>query len=680
MKHSIVAVALAFILALLMANQPCIGAEEPELTAEQIAQRQKKLWKQAGDYLQQRDYGQAALYYNHFHKTYPDHDQAQEALWQAASLYLRLARTEPKVDYSKALSLLQKYIIAYPTSERVPTAYLAMADSYYASAQFRDANNYYTLFLEDYPKHPQRDRCRYRRAKARVRINKLQEAREDYALLSLSSKRISQLRGQAGLGHIYFARGEWHNALGILLRVQHHNPDYHIHDPEILEHLGIASIRVGSTKEGRRFLLHYLNITDPSKVDIAILFELAESFMADGKVETARRLYQRTIKLGREQQKEVILSHFRLAQFKAAKFDTMSKAQRQAFIARKGDNVFQTVLDDLYTDPVAQEARFALFERYLERQENDAALAMGKAYLRYQTSPAETATIRQELGKIMITMLEPLLAEGKYDQVRQLYVDEHVAISGYPHASLLTMIGSAYAAQGLYQQASVIYYRAMALEMNDQEKADLYRKRATTYLANNDVQAAQRLLKYLRQIYQQKKEISWVNWLSARLRLLQKRPADAINFLQMALEGKDEPEQRTIYAEDLLELLISHDLDRLQRLLASLKQQGWFPAEKIQHWYNRLGQAHLLQEQEKEAIQAFQQALAVDLPEDSPAAQTSHLLLGDLFSKQQRYSEALAHFNKASNGPTEETSQHAKLRLEQARLNSAMDQVQGILQ
>lgn len=660
----------------------CLWAKDTPhqpLSAAEVAKRQEKVWQQAQDFLKQGDTGQAALYFGHYAKTYPDQPRAKQALWQAATLFSLEANNASAPDFATAQDLYQRFILAFPSAQEIPAAYLGLANNYFSMAYFREANNYYTLFLKKYSGHPQADMARWQRARSRIRIHKLQQAREDYALLSLSHDPIFALRGQAGLGHIYFAKGEWHNSLGILLRILHHNPDYYIYDPEILEALGIASLRVGNIKEGRRYLLHYINIANQAKIEPAILFELAESFMAQGKTKLAIPFYHRLLKQNSAQHKLVILSRFRLAQVKASQLDAMSKTKRASFIAQKGDHIFQTVLDDLYTDPLAQEARLALFHRYLDRQEYDAAYGMGKAYLRYKTQESAAKEIKNWLGKLLLKKIEPLLAAKKYQQIRTIYEQEYKSIATYPRGSLLIIIGTAFAADGLYDQASIIYYRAMALAMTPAEKDDLYRKRAKTYLANNDLRAAQRLLKFLRQVYQGKPLLCEINWLSGQLREAQQRPENALTFYKMAVEAGEKSSNRRRYAQDYLRLLLATSPPDSARQLAWFKKKQWLSPQDIQQWYSQIGDTLLLANNKAAALSAYRQALAADLPEESAVAQASHLHLGDLLAIQGNKSEALAHFRKAARGPVATITNQAKIRLTQGEITADLKKVKGIL-
>jgi hypothetical protein len=105
------------------------------------------------------------------------------------------------------------------------------------------------------------------------------------------------------------------------------------------------------------------------------------------------------------------------------------------------------VLDRLYSDPLAQEARYALFKRYLERQEWDLAYNIGTAYLRYKTMAKKQLVVEQELADILIAKIGKLLDAEKYQDVRFLYEKEFPTIAACKKADLLMLIGSAYEAE-----------------------------------------------------------------------------------------------------------------------------------------------------------------------------------------------------------------------------------------
>jgi tetratricopeptide (TPR) repeat protein len=644
----------------------CAEAEDVggRISPAQVAQ-QEKLWAEAEAFLVAEDNDQAALYFKHYWKTYPQAPRAAEALWQAAFLCKQQALRAENPDWSKVKDLFYVYIVDFPDSPRIPAAYAEVGDSYFYMGFYREAQNYYVLFLKQYPKHEATNQVLYMRARSFLHVGKFSQASDDFATLQLSRDREFRLRGEAGQAYVHFFKGEWHDALGIFKRIHRQNPDYYLIVPEILRDMGIAAIRVGDIQEGRDYILHYINIGENALVDDGAYFEVAESFLQEGVLDGARVFYEFVVAKTRPHDKYAILSKFRLAQFGATNLDTMSEKERLAFFKKNGDKPFQEVLDTLYDNPLAQDARYSLFERYVGRQEWERAYNLGKSYLRYKpTTAKEQAVVEEELGKILVGWITTLLASEKYTEVRVLYEKEFPVIAAYKKADLLMLIGDAYAQQTLYDQASVIYYRALAQEIDDEQKVILYFKRAEVYLANNDLQSAQRLLKYLRRLYQNQPAIAEVNWLSARLRTLQKRPADALEFYKMAVESGAKQDKKGVYAADYLRQLFAlNDLERVADLIAMFHGQQWLPTQQIQYWYGRLGVELTRDGKNEAAAGLYQRALAEGLPETSAEAQPIHLHLADLLMVQKKYQEALGHYRLAQGGQDKIIAQLAETRL-----------------
>ncbi|PLX49633.1 MAG: hypothetical protein C0613_07045 [Desulfobulbaceae bacterium] len=652
----------------------------PGTTIPEQAAGQEKLWNEARAFAETDDMAKAALYFHHYWKTFPDSPRAAEALWRAASLYKDQALSAESPDWMRVMELFHAYIVDFPDSPRVSDAYFEVGNSYFYMGFFREARNYYTLFLQQYPEHDEIMQVRYLRGRALLHVGKFSRAREDFAILQRSKDRLYRLRGEAGQAYVHLFKGEWHDALGIFKRIINHNPDYYLVAPEILRDMGVASIRVGNVEEGRAQLLHYLNIGPRAQADNEAYFEVAESYLLQGLIDNARVFYELVVERSNPDDRYAILSTFRLAQYKAVNLDTMSEKQRLAFFKENGDKPFQEVLDRLYGDPLAQEARYSLLQRYLERRQWDLAYNLGKSYLRYEGPEKERDEVVDELGAILVARISKLLDEGRYDEVRALYEREYPTIAAYKKAELLMLIGQAYERETLYDQASVIYYRALGLEMDDQRKKELYFRRAEVYLANQDLKSAQRLLKYLRRLYQEEAAIAEVNWLSGRLRQQQERPEDALEFYKMAVESAGQGERRGVYADSYLRQLFSlGQLDRVADLVAMFHAGEWLPAEEIQYWYGRLGLGLAGQGRQAAAIAAYNRALTDALPEKSAEAQPIHLHLGDLLVNQRRYEEAVKHYRLAKDGQDDRLARMAEARLNENRIRETMADVDAML-
>jgi tetratricopeptide (TPR) repeat protein len=672
----------ALALALLVGAAP-VRAAEPSLPAvghSEPSAPQARLWAEAEAFVATGNVEQAALYFRHYWRTYPQSPRAAEALWQAAQLSKQQALAAVDPDWSRVRELFQAYIVDYATSPLIAEAYAEMGDTYFHMGFYREAQNYYNLFLKHYPNHGAASRVLHMRARTHLHVGRFSQASEDFAVLRQSKDRDFRLKGEAGLAYVHFFQGQWHDALGIFKKMHRQNPDYYLLAPETLRDMGVALIRVGSVDEGRQYILRYLNVGPQAQDDEEAFFEMAESYLQEGVLDGARAFYDMVAAKARPGDKYAILGAFRLAQYGAANLDKMSERERLAFFKKNGDKPFQEVLDALYDDPLAQDARYSLFRRYVDRRELELAYNLGKSYLRYTTTATEQAEVEEELGAILVGWITTLLAEEKYDEIRRFYEKDYAIIAAYKKAELLVLIGQAYERQTLYDQASVIYYRALAREIGDEQKAQLYFRRAEVYLANNDLQSAQRLLKYLRRIYQGQGAIAEVNWLSARLRLRQGRAADALEFYKMAVESGSGQQRRGIYADDYLRQLFAQDaLASVADLLAMFHEQQWLAPRQLQHWYGRLGSALVKAGKRSEAVACYRRALAQGMPATSPESQPIHLQLGDLLMARQKPQEALGHYRLAQAGQDKTMAHLAETRLNDYEIRGIVAEVKPML-
>ena len=660
-----------------------VFAEDVEIPVSPavLLKRQNNLWDQATSFYLQGDEAQAALYFKHYWKTYPETDRAEEALWRAANLYKQVTGRQNNPDWARVKNLYRAYTLDFPQSDKLSVAYFEVAYSYFNMGYFREAANYYSLFLKDFPSHPKRNEALFMRARANLKIGKYKKGWQDYDRLRTSGVKHYELLGEAGIGHIHFTQGGWHDALGIFKRILRIKPDFYIDDPEVLHDMGFAAIEVGDVHDGQEYLLHYINIVDRATLSPQVYFELAESFLADGRIEGARMFYERVLELADSSKKTYILSQFRLAQYKAAHLQKLSKKEREEIIKKRGDVPFQVVLDELFTDPRAQESRYDLFHRYCQRQSWKLAYSMGKSYLRYDAPDDKRDEVLQKLGDIIFEQFLALSKEKKNQKIRDLYAAEFPVVSEYQQAKLLILVGKTFEMDGLYDQASVVYYRALALNLDDKEKKDLYFRRARVYLANNDLVSAQRLLKYLRRIYQEKIGIGHVNLLSGQLREQQKRPEDALGFYKMAVEASSEIDNRAASAVPYLRLLFEvGDMSKVSPLLAMFQKEDWLEPNILQYWYGRLGQYQEAQGRLRDATQTYKRALADGMPEKSVEAQPIHLYLANLLVADGLLQEALEYYRKAMAGQNGAIKRLAESKMMAAKIQTSLAGVEPMLQ
>lgn len=260
-------------------------------------------------------------------------------------------------------------------------------------------------------------------------------------------------------------------------------------------------------------------------------------------------------------------------------------------------------------------------------------------------------------------------------------MDEYPYVKEYQRGRLLFLVGRALESMSLWKEASTVYYRALGLSLTPEEKLDLYFHRAQTYIAGNEVQSAQRLLKYLRKIYVTEPAIAEIYFLSGKLREIQQRKEDAMTFFQMAVESYPEDNRKTEYAENYLRYLF--DLEKIaeaEKALGFFKKESWLGSEKEIDWLIRLGDVYRAHEKFIQAIETYQLVL-VDKPPANPSVlQAVHLHLGDALLKIGDEKAAFPHLEKAIAGNDSTIQGLARERLEQARIDKSLAELEPVLQ
>lgn len=650
-------------------HSPPIAVKRPSLD---------KIWSQAQEMLQLGDNQEAARLFYLVQYYYPDNSKGESALWQAANLQKEVALTAKSADWDKVLELFRRYKNFYPKSPRAAEAYFEIARTYQAMHYYREAQSYFKLFMKRYPDSPLVLQAMRWYRNSLLRAGHGDDAEKVFSAWRQSADATVRRMGEAGAGNLMSIEGDYQGALTSYQKILSEAPDFPVADPEILRYAGTANMRVGKSEVGREQLYHYLALSGMVGERSDVLLELAESYFVAGEYQSAHKLYRQLIAEGGGDDRAVMLSNMRISQYLDDPEITVAKWQRHNDLKdREGDRPYLAVLEKLYRDPIAQDARFGIFRRYQARGELDKAYEVGRNFLR-SAEPALTGTApSKEVSQILLYLVEAMLKEKKYQPIYDLYAAEYRHIKGLPSAKFHAMMGQALETLNLYEPAAAFYYLALKWPMADQERTDLYFRRARVYLSAKNYEALDRLLTHLRTVYHGKPEAGEVANFSAKLSAARGQVDKTQAFYGETLKQSAPPEKRLEASVTALGLMVREGrFGDAETILATGVESGWLNAEAQQRWWLRIADGWRLKEDFAKAETAYAKGLAKGLPDQGEVAQQIHLYLGDVLFSLGDTEQGLTHYQAAVQGENLLWKKMANERITQHELDTEMAAMQ----
>jgi tetratricopeptide (TPR) repeat protein len=629
-----------------------------------------EVWQEAVEAAKAGDLAKAVSSYQRYYEKFRETEQAEEALWQAAQNMKQQAMKSATPEWDKVRDIFRRYGADFPKAKRAAEAYYEVGYAHYRMRFYREALIYFKLFAQRYPDSPLRDRARLAQADTLFAVGKVAEALDIYKMVAESGDDDIKAKALMGLGEIMAASKDPVGALKAFATLFEKYPDYHYRDPELLRKLGFVYLRVGREEDARNSLFHYLNLAENSADRGEILFELGESYLQGGDGRTAHKLYERVLEDGTREDRVAVLARFRRAEYMDNPERRTIKGQPVADLADpEGDKPFLAAIEVYPGDPITQDARRALFLRYQARNNAEAAAELGESYLHHDKPGIVYGKKENFSGKILLYLGEGFLARKEYEKLYQLYVAEYRHVSTLDNGRFLYLVGQALEALSLLDQASTVYFRAQGLPLADEDKADLYSRRAEVYLLQKNMAAANRLLCYAQGIYKDSEYLGEFHYLTGKLNEAQGKKNEALVWYAKATAAAPVPAKIKVYVEARLRMLATLGLySEGIEVLSRSRQKQWLGPESLQGWSREFGDG-LAGQGAQSAIDVYLAGVDGDMPKDSKAAQQIHLQLGDLFRKAGEMEKGRGHLQKAQAGPDELLKKKAKTILNQIEID-----------
>jgi len=638
------------------------------------------LWEKAQAAGEAGKLEEASYLFERVFREFPGWERSGEALWRAAVRAKEAAQLDPDPDWGRVKDLFRTFAAEYPNSARSAEAFFEIGLAHYHMRFYREALSYFKLFAERYPDSPLIPKVRYWEGRTLMDVGRYQEAAQRFQEVLKTAPGPLAIRAWIGAGQAYEAMGDFAKALAAYENLLKRYPKSRLAEPELLYHYGQVFFRLGREEEGREQLFAFVNIAPDSPKRAEALFELGESYHREGKDLFAQKLYGQAVEEGEPGERAVVLARFRQAQYHDDPLRKRPKWQQPPDLTDPaGDLPYLAVLDGFSQEPIAQDARYGLYLRYLARGDKELAMEMGRSFLRHDP-PGKGPGEREDRGcEVIVRLVEELFERNAYERIYELYQAEFDQVEACGNGRLRYLIGRAFEEKGLYPQAAVVYYRALASSLTDQDKTDLYFRRAALYLAMDDLAAADRLLAYLRKIYADRPEIARVLYLSGRLSQRQGNLNQAVGFFARAVEhvqvGQKEPE----FAEAFLKaLLAAGRLDQAASVLVRFFKEGWLAPETVQSLVLDLGSSLETAGRLDQAEDLYRIALDENMPVEGEAPLKLTMRLAGLLAGRGAYQEARELYRTVISRADPFTRKAAEARLNQLIIDEGLSTMQAL--
>lgn len=639
----------------------------------------EELWQKANTLLQDGDQEEASKYFYTVFKRFPEDVNAAASLWNTAEIGKKLALKSKDADWERIRNFYRLYINYFPTERNVDAAYLELGKAHYYMRLYREAISYFKLFLNTYPNSPLALEARRWLGQVLLKIGHTKEAEKVFRDLMKDPDKDVQVVGFIGMGDLHYINKEYREAKDYFQMVVINAPNYYLKDPQILRKAGLANIAYGKTARGRKQLYHYLSLDGYSTHKLEVLFALGESYLAEKNYGSAQKIYKQVIEQGEKNDKEVLFSQLRLAQFLDNPALKLSKWQRPNDLRKtEGDAPYLAILDKYYNAPLAQDARYGLFLRYKARGELDRAYSSGRDFLRNAGDDGGRSVSNERVGVVLLHLTEEFLKTKRYQDMYDLYYVEYRHVKDYPDGTILYRVGQALEALNLYDKAAVVYYRAMKWPLTDEEKIDLYSRRSRVYLALQDYQAADRLLTHLRKTYAGTKSIGEVEWYSGKLYEALGEDQKALGFYAGAVREPTFADKLSIYTDDALRLFLKLGQESAAYVVLQGAVKKGLAPDVAQEWILKIGDGMRQKSQCTEAIPVYTAGLQETYPLESNQAQAINLYLGDCYYNLGEKAQGIEYYTKAKEGKSAFWSKMAEERLAQDALKRDLAEIKKV--
>ncbi|MFW6325023.1 MAG: tetratricopeptide repeat protein, partial [Desulfovibrionales bacterium] len=217
-------------------------------------------------------------------------------LFELAEVTFREHHREMKPFFKEVVTALEHALNSFPESHRVPHALLLLGQTHLLAGNEPEAEAYFNILRNRYPEHPDIPQTFLFWGDHLLQTGRFTKAADAYQhVLDEYPESDTAKEAAVGLSKALWKSGFYDQAFDVIEFIKKRWSGYYLENPDILQVEGIVAIHLDEFDRALTSLWAKYNLTPEAADSDLVLARLGDAYLLDGKRETAREIYERTI-------------------------------------------------------------------------------------------------------------------------------------------------------------------------------------------------------------------------------------------------------------------------------------------------------------------------------------------------------------------------------------------------
>ena len=422
-------------------------------------------------YYKARDWPAAIAQLESLAKKYPGSPYAEKAWFLLPRIYENIYADSLKTHFTELTDRYRDAVSRFPNSPFTGETMFRIGRLYHQMKNYAEAQGYYTLAINSNPPASSTV-LRVQLQIARIfRLKKKYREAADLLQSIIYTSSLPAIKGEAmmDLAKIFYDQRAFHKSLDLLFRLMAMNAENIYRIPEMPLYLGNNHYQLGENIRARKQLFLYYNTSPDSENSPVILARIAETYLRDGRILDAVRIFLFVCKRYPES-KGANISWIRLAEQQET---TPEVASLISLSSRKiYEKVYGLFMEKDESDPLAMLAMLKLGVLHYKEKDYDESLGMLRKLFTKNPQGALRENGTFALQKTLESMITHAMDKNDPGQVIAIYEREKTLFHElFFSESIFLVVAGAYLGLGSEEKAMELFQQMDPL-LSDKEKPE----------------------------------------------------------------------------------------------------------------------------------------------------------------------------------------------------------------